>query len=139
VAAIAPRGLTDAELATLEYLLTARMQNSEQLRRQLEGLQVVGDCFCGCATVDLMPDRSRTPAPRDFANRADPVVLAAASRPKSSAHPATLFLHVDADGWLRELEIVDDSGINTQRVFPPVESWKPPRTVEDFFPPWPSD
>jgi hypothetical protein len=127
------RPLTAAELATLEYLLSAEFPNAEQLRQQVAGLLVGGECDCGCATIDLIPDKARTPPPTASANQEWPIVAAADSQPNARAHPAALQLHVDADGWLRELEIVDDAGINPQASFPPLDTWEPPLPADEYF------
>lgn len=127
------RPLTEPEALTLEFLLQARLPGVEELRRQIQAVQVVGQCDCGCATVDLRVDRDKVaPAPA-FAKRSELVVAAAASRTTAIQHPAAVWLFVDAEGWLRELEIVDWVGENPQPVFPPVDSWEAPQSAEDFF------
>jgi hypothetical protein len=52
------RPLADAEARTLAALLALDFPGAEQLRCQMQSARVVGQCTCGCATVDLEVDRN---------------------------------------------------------------------------------
>lgn len=125
------RGPTLPEAATLDFLLSAPVPHIEQLRSQLEGIQVIRECYCGCATVDLVPDQPRVAPATAFVAVSD-VIAVAVSRPTSPQHPSTLMLHV-RDGWIAELEIVDESGERMQAVFPDVASWEAAIPAEELF------
>ena len=127
MATVTPRALRAEEQQTLDFLLGAPLPGMDELRRQVPGLRVVGDCDCGCATVDLLPDKDRVPRAVTKFSR---VAVEAFSRESAAAHPAELLLHV-IDGWIAELEIVDYRGDNRQRRFPEVDTWGPPGG-----PPW---
>lgn len=47
------RPLTDAERGVLAVLLEPEFDGVRELRQQATALQVVGQCDCGCPTVDL--------------------------------------------------------------------------------------
>ena len=119
---VTPRGLRAEEQQTLDFLLGSPLPGMDELRRQVTGLRVVGDCDCGCATIDLQPDKDHVPRSITEFPR---VAVAAFSRDSAAAHPAELLLHV-IDGWLAELEIVDFRGDNPQGRFPDLETWEAP-------------
>ena len=48
------RELQPNERAQLHFLLSIDFPGRNELRKQLDRVAVVGDCDCGCGTVDLM-------------------------------------------------------------------------------------
>lgn len=48
-----PRKLKPNEKELLEFLLTADFPGRDDLKEQLQYVEVVGDCECGCGTIDL--------------------------------------------------------------------------------------
>jgi hypothetical protein len=49
----APRELTEKERAVLGFLLDEDFKGVDQLRAQVTSTVVVGQCDCGCPTIDL--------------------------------------------------------------------------------------
>jgi hypothetical protein len=49
-----PRELKPNERALMEFLLTADFPGRNELREQVHRIEVLGDCDCGCGTIDLM-------------------------------------------------------------------------------------
>ena len=122
MATVTPRALRADEQQTLDFLLGSPLPGIDELRGQVPGLRVVGDCDCGCATIDLLPDKDHVPRAVTQFSR---VAVTAFSRDSAAAHPAELLLHV-IDGWLAELEIVDYRGDNPQDRFPDLDTWQAP-------------
>ncbi|WP_189335430.1 hypothetical protein [Actinoplanes ianthinogenes] len=50
---MAPRALTERERAVLDALLTVDFEGVEELRRQAAEARVVGECGCGCPSIDF--------------------------------------------------------------------------------------
>ena len=50
------RSLRREERALLDFLLSADFPGREELKRQAENVTVVGECQCGCGTIDLQVD-----------------------------------------------------------------------------------
>jgi hypothetical protein len=48
-----PRELKPNEKALIDFLLIADFPGRNELQQQVECVQVVGDCDCGCGTIDL--------------------------------------------------------------------------------------
>lgn len=118
------RPLTEQERAILDFLLAADVQGTAELRRQAEGARAQR-WHCGCASIDLLVDRTRAPrAPVE-------------TRPAIEAHsieqedPLGLFdllLWVD-DGWLSAVEIVEygfERHEDSPDEFPPPSHFEPP-------------
>jgi hypothetical protein len=57
-----PRPLSSDERRILTRLLSVESPGVEELRLQLPHAMVVGNCECGCATVDLCVDSALAPA-----------------------------------------------------------------------------
>jgi hypothetical protein len=47
------RPLRDEEKALLDFLLSVEFPGSKELRAQAQHVEVVGECECGCGTIDL--------------------------------------------------------------------------------------
>jgi hypothetical protein len=47
------RALTDRERSVLDALLSIEFDGAESLRRQAASARVVGECGCGCPSVDF--------------------------------------------------------------------------------------
>ena len=99
-----PRRLSDDERATLEYLLgdDAPVLQDEgpgraELRSQIAHARVVGECTCGCPSVDLVVDPAATPA-HVFRG-----LLEAYGRDETGRR-AYVHVFVTADGYLSGLE-----------------------------------
>ena len=50
---VSPRPLSPEERALVEFILSADFAGRERLRAQIDSLEVVGQCECGCGTVNL--------------------------------------------------------------------------------------
>lgn len=48
-----PRDLKPSERKLLEFMLTAEFPGKNELLRQMDTVKVIGECDCGCGTVDL--------------------------------------------------------------------------------------
>jgi hypothetical protein len=98
---IPPRPLTDSERAILDRLLEPDFGGAEELRQQASGPQVVGQCDCGCPTIDLAvsPESPRSP----IASNVSPVE--ARVTPLGDEPPGDLLLFL-RDGCLASLEYV---------------------------------
>jgi hypothetical protein len=118
------RPLTERETEILTFLLTADFPGVEKLREQAQSAQVVGECACGCATVDLEVDAAAPVA--EEIPQANAVNAAGRSRPEAEL-PPELILFV-RDGRLESIEIVwfDEAPI---AVFPPAEEFEPPAAL----------
>ena len=64
-----PRALTDRERAMLDRLLAVDDPRAVPLRSQVDGARVVGQCDCGCATVEFEVDQTRSTLALGFVNR----------------------------------------------------------------------
>lgn len=58
-----PRLLSDIERGVIARLLAVSFPGRDELRAQLPFAIIVGQCGCGCATVNLAVDRAAAPAP----------------------------------------------------------------------------
>lgn len=111
-----PRELRKSERALIEFLLTADFPGRNELREQLDHVEVVWVCDCGCGTVNLRV--------RDFRKRAaakEPIPVEA----RGSGFDVILFVR---DGFLNSLEIVDH-GDSRPLAYPSIsglELWVPP-------------
>src|SRR5258708_111363 len=65
-----PRQLKPNERALLEFLLNEDFSGRNELREQVGRIEVVGDCDCGCGTINLMV---RSPVVRSVAREPIPV------------------------------------------------------------------
>ena len=50
---VPPRPLSSEERVLVEFILRADFPGSEKLREQIDSVEVVGRCECGCGTVNL--------------------------------------------------------------------------------------
>jgi hypothetical protein len=90
-----------------------------ELRAQAATALVEGRCGCGCATVDLVVDRDRTP--RDPLSRSSVVVSSWHKEPIDNALEILVFLD---GGWLSRLEV---SWLETPpAMFPPITEFEAP-------------
>jgi hypothetical protein len=55
------RPLNDGERALIDWLIANGIPESQALKQQLTGLQVIGRCSCGCPTVDFASGDSHQP------------------------------------------------------------------------------
>jgi hypothetical protein len=109
-----PRELKPAERKLLEFLLTADFPGRDELKQQMDWVEVIGDCDCG--TIDLMVK--------------DPAVHSTAREPIAiEAHGKGLdVLLLVRNGLLSSLEIVDH-GDHRPIPYPSpnsLELWVPP-------------
>jgi len=88
------------------------------LRRQAAALTVVWECTCGCATVNLEVDRSRSSAVPGLCSP----VTESVSRVRDGDEFSELILFLE-DGWLSSLEIVWYSKPIPE--FPPIDGFEP--------------
>jgi hypothetical protein len=56
------RSLRDDERALLHFLLSADFPGREELKKQAETVRVVGECQCGCGTIELRVVAGMPPA-----------------------------------------------------------------------------
>lgn len=98
-----PRPLSQREREVLDHLLSVETPGVEELRQQAAtALAVPWDC--GCASIDLIVDRSAT---LKSTIRARPAIESY-SRERHDEHGILdLLVWVDDDGWLSAVEIVD--------------------------------
>jgi hypothetical protein len=111
-----PRDLKPAERELLEFLLTADFPGRDELKQQLDCVEVIGDCDCGCGTINLTVE--------------NPVVHSTAREPiPIEAHGKGLeVLLFVRNGLLSSLEIVD-YGDHRPIPYPSpnsLELWVPP-------------
>jgi hypothetical protein len=122
---IEARPLTDREREVLDFMLAVDDPRIPALREQARSARVIGQCTCGCATIDLEVDRdSGTPA-----NLRSPAVSAFRRMgnvaPEASVFELLLFLD---DGWLSSLEIVYHTA-DPKPIFPPSSAFDPPEVT----------
>ena len=55
---IKPRPLSPEERALMEFLLSAEFPGRDELRSQLDSVEAIGACECGCGTVSLQVAKS---------------------------------------------------------------------------------
>lgn len=111
-----PRGLRTPERALIEFLLTADFPGRNELREQLDHVEVVWVCDCGCGTVNL---RVKSLTKRAVVR--EPIPVEARGR----GFDVLLFVR---DGFLNSLEIVDH-GDSRPLEYPStvgLELWAPP-------------
>lgn len=114
-----PRALQPKERAALDFMLSLDEPGFTELRAQAAMALVEGHCGCGCATVDLVVDRERTP--RDPLSRNSVVVSSWHKEPIDNALDPLVFLD---GGWLSRLEV---SWLETPPpTFPPVTEFEAP-------------
>jgi hypothetical protein len=122
-----PRELRPAERAVIEFLLNADFAGRNELKEQLDCVEVVWECDCGCGTVNL---RVKGSVGRAFTKEPIPV--------EANGHGLDVLLFVRG-GFLRSLEILDH-GDARPLSFPTVDSltlrtspapkWNPPKPPE---------
>lgn len=91
-----PRPLDDAERELIEALLGAVRTGARRYLGQLESVEVVGSCRCGCPSIDLRV------ASKPSDGRATPLILADAESP--GGEPVGVILWVRG-GSLSGLEV----------------------------------
>src|SRR5580704_11399470 len=90
-----PRALKPNERALMELLFTADFAGRTELKGQLDQAEVVGNCDCGCGTIDFSV---KQPFVRAIAREPIPVEA------HGTGVDVLLFVR---DGILSSLEIVD--------------------------------
>ncbi len=105
------RPLTPSERGILDLLLAQEFPDAARLRAQLPHTQAIGQCSCGCASVDLEVDRGLCDpaAGRGSPVRSEANVLDDAGQPRGGV---IVFLR---DGYLSRLEIYS--------YFEPISAW----------------
>lgn len=48
-----PRPLKSQERELIDFLLSANVVGRDELKKQADSLEVVGECDCGCGTIEL--------------------------------------------------------------------------------------
>jgi hypothetical protein len=96
----------------------------EPLRTQARDVLVVGECACGCATIDLRVGPTRAEPAVGFERR--PAIEARTTVPASDdpERGYELLLFLD-NGWLSSMEIVY-YGETIPTEFPPAGAWDAP-------------
>lgn len=56
------RSLRAEEKALLDFLLSAEFPGRDELKEQVEDVRVVGECECGCGTIELAVQPGTVPA-----------------------------------------------------------------------------
>jgi len=114
-----PRQLAPRERELLDFLLTAEFPGKESLREQSKVVEAVGECDCGCGTVDLVVPQ----------NEARPAVLR--QIPVEAHGKGVEVLLFVRDGFLASLEIVDYSDARPLSYPKPtdLELWVPPSSI----------
>jgi hypothetical protein len=115
-----PRALTGREAETLEFMLSASIPGRDSLREQAAEARVVGQCSCGCATIDF-----GIPAESPAAAEGHAVPLVETRARDMDEHPVQLLLFV-RDGRLSSLEIVWYDETQMTGEFPAPKFWEPP-------------
>lgn len=120
------RPLTQRESDAIRFLLSAKPPERfeaafDTLREQVAHASVVGQCECGCPTVDLAVNADHAvPATGLIGEVPLPVAEAC-----SEAGPYQLLLFV-GDGWLRTLELVAYDDGPPPPMLPSLEDFDPP-------------
>lgn len=91
-----PRPLNPSEHALVDLLLSADFPGCDELRSQVDNVEVIGICKCGCGTADL---RVKEPAVRSPSESPIPIEA------HSDTPPVDVLLFVD-QGLLSMLELV---------------------------------
>ena len=97
-----PLDLNSDERALLEFLLTAEFPGRSELLDQAQHVQAVGDCDCGCGTIDLGVEGRVVPA------QAHEGLVPVEAYGERNGVPLEVLLFVRG-GLLSSLEIVDYS------------------------------
>ena len=114
-----PRELKPHERALLEFLLTAEFPGKSELQDQARHVQAIGDCDCGCGTIDMSFQEPATPP-----HNPERVVVEA--HRDSPEGPIEVLLFV-RDGLLSSLEIVDYLDTRLYPTPDQLKLWVPPR------------
>ena len=109
----AGRLLTDNERAVIERLLDGEWPGAAAFRAQIAATEVVGECGCGCGTLDLRVDPNRAPRAEDLAWYTEDETYPVAE----NTGPSYLMLF-QRGGWLRELEHLPGDGDPPQTINP---------------------
>jgi hypothetical protein len=121
-----PRPLSEREATTLEFVLSVDDPRVWPLREQSQFVVVNGRCPCGCATVDLEVDRTKSQPATELAH----LRMAIGSHgPGGGDGPFFAFYLFLDDGWLSSLELVYMSSV-PPAVFPPTDGFGPPMVSE---------
>ena len=117
-----PRPLAQAERDILVHLLWFETPGIDELRKQYEGA-LARRWDCGCASIDLLVDRTAAPK-SPITTR--PAIEAASKEREDPERTFDLCLWVE-DGWLASMEIVEYSGNHPGRAveFPPPSEFEP--------------
>ncbi|MCM3042235.1 hypothetical protein M3201_21490 [Paenibacillus motobuensis] len=94
-----PRELTDTEKEWLNRLLISELVDRMILQKQVAKSKVIGECLCGCKSVNMQVDST---APRYPHTERIPVEMTAFESGKA---PVMFLLHV-VNGYINELEVL---------------------------------
>ncbi len=98
------RDPTDAELAALTKVLSFDFEGVEELREELNGLQVRASCDCGCPSIALFhPESHDTYSPEDKAGMA-PIDFMITTGPDPDDHGGGIIVWL-VNGHLADLEV----------------------------------
>jgi hypothetical protein len=95
---------TDAERAVLNKVLSFDFEGAEELRAELEGLQVRASCACGCPSIALFhPEGHHAFSPADRSRMA-PLDLTITAGPGLDDHGGGMIVWL-VEGHLADLEV----------------------------------
>jgi len=113
-----PRPVSESERRTLEAMLDVEFPGVAALRGQLDHIQVVGKCHCGCPAVDLFVPSEVPSSGVVTRGRLAPIV--GHVQPIEYGETREIIVHVD-DGRLSRLAYVSYTNDNlTQSEWPPI-------------------
>jgi hypothetical protein len=106
----------DERAALLAVLMYADFEGRDALIAQTEAVQVIGYCSCGCASVDLVVDRSKTPPARGTRS---PITNGADVLDAEGSMVGGMEVFLDEDGYLSLLDV--NSWLGAVTLFPPLD------------------
>lgn len=95
----APRELANDEQTWIEKMLDIDLPNKDILIEQLKHSKVIGQCMCGCKTINIQVDHRIEKYP--YGERIPVEVMSY----ESGQAPIMFLLHV-VDGYINELEVL---------------------------------
>jgi len=113
-----PRRLTTREAETLAFMLSETDRALDPFRKQATVVAVSGRCSCGCPTIDLAVDRTKS-APADAGG------IVASTNSRFGVEPFYWLTLREQDGWLSQLRLsyVDEP---PPHEFLPTDVFEPP-------------
>jgi hypothetical protein len=85
----------------IDFMLGLDAPGAQELRAQAAVARVIGQCPCGCPTVELAVNAEAAP----MADSCEEAIFSKAKAPAPTPEPFHIVLYVE-NGWLRELEFV---------------------------------